>query len=44
MNRTELEGQWKQVRGEGKQLWGKLTDDDWEVAEGNLTVLGGRIQ
>lgn len=44
MNRTELEGQWKQVAGEGQRLWGKLTDDDWKVAEGNLTVLAGRIQ
>lgn len=44
MNRTELEGQWKQVAGEGKRLWGKLTDDDWKVADGDLDKLSGIIR
>ena len=28
MNKDILEGQWKQIQGEAKSWWGKLTDDD----------------
>jgi uncharacterized protein YjbJ (UPF0337 family) len=44
MNTAQLKGQWKQVEGEGKRIWGKLTDDDWKLAEGDLEKLAGRIQ
>jgi uncharacterized protein YjbJ (UPF0337 family) len=44
LNKTVLAGQWKQIEGAGKRTWGKLTDDDWKVAEGNLELLAGRIQ
>lgn len=44
MNETVFAGQWKQLEGAGKRLWGKLTDDDWKVAEGNVELLAGRIQ
>ena len=30
MNADILQGKWKQVRGEMKQWWGNLTDDDLE--------------
>ena len=28
MNSNIIEGKWKQMRGEVKRWWGKLTDDD----------------
>jgi len=39
-----LEGQWKQLKGEAKRLWGKLTDDDLERAAGNRDKLIGSLQ
>lgn len=44
MNNAQLKGQWKQIEGEAKRKWGKLTDDDWKLAEGDLEKLAGRIQ
>lgn len=44
MNWDRIEGQWKQMKGNAKQQWGKLTDDDLDVAEGKRDVLVGRIQ
>src|SRR3546814_20132636 len=28
MNRDQIEGNWKQLKGKAQQQWGKLTDDD----------------
>ncbi len=39
-----LEGRWKQLKGEAKRAWGKLTDDDWDRAEGNRDKLVGSLQ
>lgn len=44
MNRDILEGKWKQVRGEMKNWWGKLTDDDLDRIEGNTEKLIGILQ
>lgn len=44
MNRDILEGKWKQLKGEVKQQWGRLTDDDVDRIEGNYDELVGRIQ
>ena len=44
MNKDIFEGQWKQVRGQAKTWWGKLTDDDLDRAAGKLEVLTGIIQ
>src|SRR5512147_3108513 len=44
MNKDILEGKWKQVRGEAKAWWGKLTDDDLDRAAGKFDVLTGIIQ
>jgi uncharacterized protein YjbJ (UPF0337 family) len=44
MNEDKLKGQWKQVAGKVKEKWGKLTDDDLKVAEGNSEYLAGKIQ
>lgn len=44
MNKDVFEGKWKQIRGEAKSWWGKLTDDDLDRAAGKLDVLTGIIQ
>ncbi|MCJ7624155.1 MAG: CsbD family protein [Anaerolineaceae bacterium] len=44
MNKDIFEGNWKQIRGEAKAWWGKLTDDDLDRAAGKLDVLAGLLQ
>jgi uncharacterized protein YjbJ (UPF0337 family) len=44
MNKDILEGQWKQIQGEAKAWWGKLTDNDLERAAGKFEVLAGILQ
>jgi uncharacterized protein YjbJ (UPF0337 family) len=44
MNKDVLEGKWKQIRGEAKAWWGKLTDDDLDRAAGKVEVLAGMLQ
>ncbi|TXH32438.1 MAG: CsbD family protein [Rhodospirillaceae bacterium] len=44
MNKDEMEGNWKQLKGKIKQQWGKLTDDDIDVLQGKRDELAGRIQ
>lgn len=44
MNEDIIKGKWKQIKGRAKQQWGKLTDDDLDVAEGTRDYLIGRIQ
>jgi len=44
MNRNTLQGSWKQIKGNVKNKWGKLTDDDLEQASGNFDVLVGSLQ
>lgn len=39
-----LKGMWMQLRGEVKKQWGKLTDDDLDVIEGESEKLIGRLQ
>ena len=44
MNSDQLEGKWKQVKGEVREKWGKLTDDDILVVGGRRDQLIGRVQ
>ena len=44
MNTDTFAGQWKQLKGEIKTKWGKLTDDDLMKAQGNYDKLVGSIQ
>lgn len=43
-SRIKWEGRWDQLKGRAKQMWGDLTDDDLDVAEGNYQELIGRIK
>ena len=44
MNSDQLEGKWKQVKGEVREKWGKLTDDDMHIVAGRREQLIGRVQ
>lgn len=44
MNSDQFKGKLKQLGGEIKKKWGKMTDDDLTEASGNLDILVGRIQ
>jgi uncharacterized protein YjbJ (UPF0337 family) len=39
MNKDTLTGQWKQLMGEIKKQWGRLTDNDLTQAEGSYDKL-----
>ncbi len=41
---TKWEGRWDQLKGKAQQLWGDLTDDDLDVAEGNYDEFVGKIK
>ena len=44
MNWDRIQGNWKQFKGNAKEQWGKLTDDDLDVVAGKRDQLVGRIQ
>jgi len=44
MNKDIFEGKWKQMRGQAKVWWGKLTDDDLDKVEGKYEKLIGLLQ
>ena len=39
-----LQGRWKQIRGEMRNWWGRLTDDDLNQIQGNRDKLAGALQ
>ena len=44
MNKDVFEGRWKQLRGQAKEWWGKLTDDDLERVGGKYDKFVGLLQ
>lgn len=44
ITRQELEGKWKQVKGQIQQKWGQLTDNDLQEWKGSAEQLVGVIQ
>jgi uncharacterized protein YjbJ (UPF0337 family) len=44
MNEDILKGQWKQLRGQIKEWWGVLTDDDLDKIDGQRDQLIGKLQ
>ena len=44
MNKDVFEGKWKQIRGQAKAWWGKLTDDDLDKVNGKYDKLIGLLQ
>jgi len=44
MNWDSIEGKWKQFKGNVREQWGKLTDDQLDVIAGKRDNLAGKIQ
>ena len=44
MNQDIFEGKVKEMRGQMKEWWGKLTDDELEQAGGNAEQIVGLLQ
>jgi uncharacterized protein YjbJ (UPF0337 family) len=44
MTQDVLKGAWKQLKGNVKMQWGKLTDDDLMQIDGNKDKLIGKLQ
>jgi uncharacterized protein YjbJ (UPF0337 family) len=44
MNWDQVEGKWNECKGQVKEKWGRLTDDDLDIIDGRRQQLVGRIQ
>jgi len=44
MNKTILQGKWRQARGGLKTRWGDLTDDDRRMLDGKFEQMSGLFQ
>ncbi|WP_434027104.1 CsbD family protein [[Pseudomonas] boreopolis] len=44
MNKDIISGKWTQLKGRMQAKWGGLTDDDFDVVEGNAKYLSGKLQ
>lgn len=44
MNRDIFEGKWKEMQGQAKEWWGKLTDDELKETGGKADQLIGLLQ
>ncbi|MAM63708.1 CsbD family protein [Maritimibacter sp. UBA3975] len=44
MNWDQVQGKWKQVKGDAQTKWGELTNDDLDQVDGDREKLEGLIQ
>ena len=44
MNWDQIQGKWKELKGQAQQQWGELTNDDVDKINGNREELEGKIQ
>jgi uncharacterized protein YjbJ (UPF0337 family) len=44
MNKDKFSGNVDQVKGEAKEQWGRLTDDDSKVVEGKVDKAKGKVK
>jgi uncharacterized protein YjbJ (UPF0337 family) len=44
MNKDQIAGNWKQISGAIRTEWGKLTDNDIAIINGNADILAGKLQ
>jgi uncharacterized protein YjbJ (UPF0337 family) len=44
MNWDRVQGNWKQLKGQIQQRWGKLTDDQFAAINGQREILAGKLQ
>ncbi|MFZ0255541.1 MAG: CsbD family protein [Gammaproteobacteria bacterium] len=44
MNWDQIEGNWRQFKGQVLQKWGNLTDDELDTINGHREYLIGKVQ
>jgi len=44
MNWDQIQGRWKEMKGNAQSKWGELTDDDLDEVQGDREALEGKIQ
>lgn len=44
MNSDQFKGKWKQIKGDFKQKYGRITNDEYTEAEGDFDKLAGKVQ
>lgn len=44
MDTDKFEGKWEKLKGNVQRQWGKLTDDDLDIIEGDTKILVGKLQ
>jgi uncharacterized protein YjbJ (UPF0337 family) len=44
MNWDVIQGKWKQLKGEARKQWGKITDSEWDEVGGNKDKFLGKLQ
>ncbi len=44
MNWDIIEGNWKQFKGQVKEKWSRLTDDNLDIIAGKRDQLAGKVQ
>lgn len=44
MNKDIVKGKWSEMKGQLRQQWGKLTDDDVDKMQGSYEELQGKLQ
>lgn len=44
MNWDQIQGKWKQLKGDVQSKWGELTDDEVDEVKGDREALEGKIQ
>jgi uncharacterized protein YjbJ (UPF0337 family) len=44
MNKDVIQGKWTQLKGQIQARWGDLTDDVFDVSEGNSQYQSGKLQ
>ena len=44
VNAQQLQGSWNRLRGQVKEKWGTMTDDDLQLVGGNIEQIVGKIQ
>ncbi|MDO5613584.1 MAG: CsbD family protein [Paracoccus sp. (in: a-proteobacteria)] len=44
MNWDIIQGKWKQLKGNVREKWGELTDDEYDKIAGNKDQLAGKLQ
>ena len=44
MNWDIVKGKWKQLKGDARKQWGKITDSDWDEIAGEKDKFLGKLQ